>query len=72
MRITVDPGGVALEVLDDGRGIAVNGTVGVGLSSMHERAAELGGTCRIERPASGGTQVLTWLPCLAAAPVPGH
>jgi len=71
VRITVDPDGVALEVLDNGHGITLNGAVGLGLSSMQERAAELGGTCRIERPEAGGTRVLAWLPCLAA-PVPGR
>jgi nitrate/nitrite-specific signal transduction histidine kinase len=34
----------------------------VGLSSMRERAAELGGTCVIEPAPSGGARVLARLP----------
>ncbi len=43
-------------------GVAIRG-IGVGLSSMRERAAELGGTCTVEAPASGGTRVRAYLPC---------
>jgi two-component system, NarL family, sensor kinase len=34
----------------------------VGLSSMRERASELGGSCIVERAQVGGTQVLVRLP----------
>lgn len=61
VHISLDADGLTLEVLDDGCGIAVNGAGGVGLSSMRERAAELGGTCTVER-AAVGTRVLARLP----------
>ncbi len=51
---------LVVEIADDGRGIA--GPPGVGLTSMRERAAELGGTLSAERPAGGGTLVRAGLP----------
>ena len=38
------------------------GKSGIGLVSMRERAAELGGHCNIDRPAGGGTRVLAVIP----------
>jgi len=38
------------------------GKGGIGLYSMRERAAELGGYCSIDRPADGGTRVLAVIP----------
>ena len=54
---------LCVEVVDDGRGIGEERGTGVGLSSMRERAAELGGWCTVEALASGGTRVLARLPC---------
>ena len=53
-----------LEVADDGRGVTLERQAGVGLQSMHERAAELGGTCRIEPGPHGGTVVRVSLPII--------
>ncbi len=53
---------VALEIVDDGVGITAGRSAGVGLSSMHERASELGGSCTVEPVPKGGTQVLVRLP----------
>jgi signal transduction histidine kinase len=55
-------GVLELEVADDGKGMPPGRTAGVGLASMRERAEELGGTCRVEPAASGGTRVLARLP----------
>ena len=40
--------------------------MGLGFTSMRERATELGGTCLIEQVATGGTRVHVRLPCLQA------
>lgn len=65
IRAERDPesGDLHLEIIDDGRGIRVGGERrGVGLVSMRERAAELGGVCVIESPPGGGTRVCVRLP----------
>jgi signal transduction histidine kinase len=51
-----------VEVCDDGLGLPENLQPGVGLNSMRERAAELGGICVIETLPKGGTRVLARLP----------
>jgi signal transduction histidine kinase len=51
-----------LEVLDDGVGPDPSLPVGVGLSSMRERTAELGGSCSIDRQADGWTRVVARFP----------
>jgi signal transduction histidine kinase len=53
---------LVIEVVDDGVGLAGCRPVGVGLTSMRERAAELGGHCVVESPAGGGTRVAATLP----------
>ncbi len=62
VRLTVDPGALTVEVTDDGSGLPADLVAGVGLSSMRERAAEMGGTCRVETAPGGGTRVLAVLP----------
>ncbi|QOR67136.1 sensor histidine kinase [Cytobacillus suaedae] len=56
-----------IEILDDGIGINSNEKApsimgGIGVSSMKERAAELGGHCLIEERSEGGTRVFAWVP----------
>lgn len=51
-----------IEISDDGIGIAQVHKAGVGLTSMRERAAELGGTCKVESPENGGTRVVARIP----------
>ncbi len=55
-------GDLELEIQDDGAGLPKTYHAGVGLTSMRERAAELGGTCVIENAAGGGTRVRAILP----------
>ena len=55
-------GALYLEVRDDGRGLPPSPQAGVGLVSMRERAAELGGTCVVDSVPGGGTSVLARLP----------
>jgi signal transduction histidine kinase len=51
-----------VEVSDDGRGLPPLRQAGVGLASMRERAAELGGVCAVDRGEAGGTRVHATLP----------
>lgn len=60
--LSVAGGHLELEVRDDGEGLDGAGAPGVGLLAMQERAAELGGTCQVERRASRGTRVRAVLP----------
>jgi len=55
-----------VEVTDNGIGLKAHTRAGVGLTSMRERAVELGGTCAIERLPTGGTCVLARLPLSTA------
>jgi signal transduction histidine kinase len=57
-------GWLELEVTDDGAGAlpAVPGGRGVGLTSMRERAEELGGTCTVDGRPGEGTRVAVRLP----------
>jgi signal transduction histidine kinase len=54
--------GLELEISDDGRGLAIDQRAGVGITSMRERALELGGTFKIEAREGGGTRVIARLP----------
>lgn len=56
------PNALVLTVRDDGRGSAGDGTPGVGLSSMRERAEELGGSLEVVATPGAGTRVTARLP----------
>ncbi len=60
--LTLADGQLVVEVADDGVGIPVDAEAGIGLVSLRERAAELGGRCEITCPPAGGTTVKAWLP----------
>jgi signal transduction histidine kinase len=60
--IAVSDKGIQLAVRDDGGGVGPAHTVGLGLRSMSERAAEVGGVCSVGSSAEGGTLVHAWLP----------
>ncbi len=51
-----------LSVTDDGIGIGEEVAAGVGMLSLRERAAELGGVCSVRCPEGGGTVVQVRLP----------
>jgi two-component system NarL family sensor kinase len=51
-----------VEIQDDGVGLPQGGRAGVGLSSMRERAAELGGVCQVESWPGRGTRIRAQLP----------
>ena len=59
--IAAGDAGLEVHVRDDGSGLADDWIPGVGLASMRERAAELGGWCSVEAGARG-TEVRAWLP----------
>jgi len=62
VTITVADGRVEVAVVDDGAGLPGFRRAGVGLRSMSERAAELGGTCEVASPDGAGTAVRALLP----------
>ncbi|MCP5086273.1 MAG: GAF domain-containing sensor histidine kinase, partial [Rhodobacteraceae bacterium] len=55
-------GRLHLTIQDDGHGFAKESRAGVGLTSMRERAAELGGLCTIESKVGAGAWVTAVLP----------
>jgi signal transduction histidine kinase len=64
VRITLRDDGLVIEVTDDGCGFADSVHRGVGIASMCERAAEIGGECIVEplNPGGAGTRVRAVLP----------
>ncbi len=56
-------GALQIDVQDNGFGLPEGTHAGVGISSMRERAAELGGTFAIQPNAGGGVRVTAHLPC---------
>ena len=62
VKLTMDDA-LCLEVGDDGQGLPSSVRAGVGLTSMRERAEELGGTCMVSSQPGQGTQILVRLPC---------
>lgn len=62
VRLVAAPADLLVEVVDDGVGIGPDVVAGVGLGSLRDRAAELGGRTEISCPPTGGTVVQAWLP----------
>jgi signal transduction histidine kinase len=58
---------LVIDIVDDGIGIDAPRRHGVGLASMRERAAELGGSCDIARAANSGTAIRVRIPVTAGA-----
>jgi two-component system NarL family sensor kinase len=61
-------GNLTVEIVDDGIGLPTRWRAGVGITSMRERAGELGGTCTLECSGAAGTKVVACLPLVTAAP----
>ncbi|MGH8904928.1 MAG: histidine kinase [Egibacteraceae bacterium] len=55
-------GNLVIEITDDGAGLPDHCPAGVGLASMRERAAELGGDFLAQRLPTGGTRIRAELP----------
>jgi signal transduction histidine kinase len=62
VRLAVADDFLELDVDDDGVGAGEPSGNGVGLASMRERAAELGGRCTVESSTGGGTHAAVRLP----------
>lgn len=56
---------LTITVIDDGLGLPAKFQAGVGLTSMRERAEELGGTCEVGSNQRGGTRITAALPFTA-------
>lgn len=69
--LRVEESMLELSVTDDGVGIGAEVHAGVGMLSVRERAAELGGVCSVTCPPDGGTVVRVRLP-LDAVPEVVH
>jgi signal transduction histidine kinase len=67
VRLRVEEGALVVEIADDGRGIPEDAEAGVGLVSLRERAAELGGRSEVTCTEEGGTIVRAWLPLRSAS-----
>lgn len=57
VHLTVEHHVIRLEVSDNGAGLPTDAEAGVGLRSMRDRAAELGGRCVVTRGPNGGVTV---------------
>jgi signal transduction histidine kinase len=58
-------GALHVVIEDDGVGLPEQFLAGVGITSMRERASELGGTCSVSRRDPSGTTVRAVLPVTA-------
>ena len=70
VRLRVADGRIRIEVVDDGRGFdaaAPRARASLGLASMRERVALLGGRFQIRSRPGAGTQVTAWVPSGTAA-----
>src|SRR5262249_42149120 len=64
VTLGADAEGLTLEVCDDGQGFDPDGQFPghLGLRTMQERAAGLGGSVRVESTPGSGTRVHAWIP----------
>jgi two-component system, NarL family, sensor kinase len=65
VEVTLSVGGsLELEISDDGAGMPLGYRAGIGVTSMRDRAAELGGSCVLDRREPHGTVVRARLPLI--------
>jgi signal transduction histidine kinase len=62
VQLTFD-GGLQIDILDNGVGLPAGAHSGVGMFSMRERAAELGGTFAVQSKPGSGVHITAHLPC---------
>ena len=62
VEVQVEISQLTLRVTDDGHYMSAGLTNGIGLQTMQERAAELGGTFSIQPAKAGGTRIVVHLP----------
>lgn len=67
--VRLTPGAaLRIEISDNGHGLAAEYHPGVGLRSMQERTAELGGSCQVATLPDGGVRISAELPCSLPMP----
>ena len=64
--LRAESGLLRLEITDDGIGIPEGTRSGVGIAAMRERAAEIGGDCRVDMGGAAGSRVVALLPTEAS------
>ena len=62
VRAAIEADSLVVEVADDGRGFGADVAVGVGLQSLHERAAEIGGSLEVSSAPGDGSTITARLP----------
>ena len=62
VRLAAADRALAVTVQDDGGGFGAEATAGIGLRSMHDRAAEVGGSLDVQSAPGSGTTVAARLP----------
>jgi signal transduction histidine kinase len=62
VTLNIEGGDLDIEILDDGHGFDTETAPGVGLSSMQERAAIVGGILEVESEMGQGTSVRLRVP----------
>jgi len=70
LTLTTSDGMLRVDVTDDGRGVSQVHRAGVGLTSMRERAEELGGSCSLTPRPGGGSILSARLPLAGPLPTP--
>jgi len=70
VNLSASHGMLQVDIIDDGRGVSPVHRAGVGLTSMRERAEELGGSCTLRPRPGGGSVVSAQLPLSGPMPTP--